>query len=504
MTMFFLWRHWLLSLQPSLLQVEHAKEVGQMDEELDVADLAVLSAFNQFEIFVAHDWPNDSVLPFNRLRNYIVELNPACEAAFGPDNRDALTWIVILCNAFYDPYGATNHFVPAFTAEELGDEQFDQLREIGLAETDARLDELKAGCEMDVETDEDLALRNDYQITWQHVKAWRAFQERCYKSKLHPVEVLGDGNCMLWSLKCLKDDDISGKNTMTPKKEDYKILKTWRQQLHDQWIALSTNEDWQTLFNQIYVQSDEPLRFETAETTQNKKDETKIKKERCRSPSSKKRRKAPEAAAPESAEPPQPPAESEGDPQKKDQAPAESEADPQKKHKRVAACRPAPCFQSGPKEPLKMQQPKRKAKVAKEDAKDDAKQGTKKVAKGKGGPNNDAKGDAKGTKRSKKNEDAEESALEAGEDVEVPEISETETVIAEPVRTRVRKKAKTSREVRLRSLRAYLGEKGVTYPAWMGAHWRHNGFTVLHNVLYIVYNYTSRISRLQTFHYIEK
>ena len=39
-----------------------------------------------------------------------------------------------------------------------------------------------------VETDEDLALRNDYQITWQHVKAWRGFQERCYKSKLHPVE----------------------------------------------------------------------------------------------------------------------------------------------------------------------------------------------------------------------------------------------------------------------------------------------------------------------------
>ena len=481
----------MLSLQPSLLQVEHAKEVVEMGEELDVMDLAVLCAARKFEVFVAHDWPSDTVIPFRRLRDYVVELHPPCEAVFGVDNKDALTWVVILCNAFYDPKGPTNHFVPAYTAEELGDDQFEQLKECALADTDARIEELRVGCEMDVETDEDLALRNDYQITWQHVKSWRAFQERCYKSKIHPVEVLGDGNCMLWSLKCLKDDDISGKNTMKPKKEDYKILKKWRQQLHDQWIALSTDEDWQTLFNQLYVQSDDPLQFEAAaEQNQHEKNDAKIKKEPCRSRSPKRRLKpkSVEAAAPapESAQPP-----------------AESEGDPQKKHKRVAACRPASCFQSGPKEPLKLQQPQRKVKVkvSKQAAQDDSQKDTEKDPKskghskkdhnGKGEPQKDTKGVASGRKRSKKNQDPGESAQaeETVEDVEVPEISETETVVvAEPTRTRVRKKAKTARELRLRALRTYLGERGVTYPAWMGAHWRHNHGTMLQIPLHLNLN----------------
>eukprot|EP00435_Cladocopium_sp_Y103_P057360 s553_g19.t1 len=436
-----------------------------MGEELDVADLAVLATAKKFEIFVAHDWANSEALPFRRLREYIVEMQPGCEAAFGDDNQDALSWVVILCNARFDPFGDTNHFVPAFPAEELGDEQFEQLRGVSLAETDARIEQLRVGCEMDVETEEDLMLRHDYEMTWEHMKAWKLFQERCYKSKLHPVEVLGDGNCLLWSLKCLKDDDIRGKKTMTPEKADYKILQAWRRDLHDQWIALSKNEDWQMLFNHIYVDSDVPLRHETSDQTEGRQanDVPKIKKEPCRSPSPKKGGKSKKSAAPESD---QPSAESEGNAMKRckseksaaperDQLPKVSEGDPEKKHKRVASCRPASCFESGPSQSAKLHHPKKKVKDAKEDAKKDHKKDAK------GNSKKRSKEDDRNQKKSKKNQEPAESAQEAEEDVEVPEVSETETVVAEPTRTRVRKKVRTTREIRLRALRAYLGELGA-------------------------------------------
>jgi hypothetical protein len=399
--------------------------------------------------------------------DYLKDFGVDMSSELAPEDSPA--GVLILCSSSFGGQGI-NHFVPAWFAEELGDDDFEKVRYRSLARYEKTMERLKrdqkrhsAKLRVEKQTHGDASdsaslaqlMLTSLEDEWLRETQWREFEIKCHASGLHPVDVPGDGNCLLWSIKCLYENDIYGSKIDPESKKDMAVIKEWRKQTVKAWNERKGIPCWQLLYEKMYVDSDEQMKIhQPSSVSQGAHELVKAevegsKEQGCGTPPNKQGQDLGNVDAPTS---------------------HGSDGAQQPNPKRIARARVAPGFgdsgkemddasnfcQPGPSKPTvkknasKTKQQKKQSKCSKQDS----------------AAGND---DIEDSHQKQEGDDSEI-------DIDVAENLAKDTVQengpAQKRRRVARRKQKGDREVQLLALRKYLAHKGITYPAWMTAHWR--------------------------------
>jgi hypothetical protein len=448
-------------------QEKHANVIKKMGEELDVLDLMVMSKYLNMSFMLCADNQNHNTLNPTSILDYLKDFGVDMSSELAPEDSPA--GVLILCSSSFGGQGI-NHFVPAWFAEELGDDDFEKVRYRSLARYEKTMERLKrdqkrhsAKLRVEKQTHGDASdsaslaqlMLTSLEDEWLRETQWREFEIKCHASGLHPVDVPGDGNCLLWSIKCLYENDIYGSKIDPESKKDMAVIKEWRKQTVKAWNERKGIPCWQLLYEKMYVDSDEQMKIhQPSSVSQGAHELVKAevegsKEQGCGTPPNKQGQDLGNVDAPTS---------------------HGSDGAQQPNPKRIARARVAPGFgdsgkemddasnfcQPGPSKPTvkknasKTKQQKKQSKCSKQDS----------------AAGND---DIEDSHQKQEGDDSEI-------DIDVAENLAKDTVQengpAQKRRRVARRKQKGDREVQLLALRKYLAHKGITYPAWMTAHWR--------------------------------
>ena len=221
------------------------------------------------DIHIATDFKGKgSMIDVVELEDYVKRTVAGCD--FKLNTPDAPTWTFILCNASHEQNAPMNHWVPAFSEEELGEELYQKTVETTDALDEKRLTVLEAECaaqriqhqvllnETSEESADDVAhsASNLALAEWQlnFEKRWQEFRDRCKQQHLHPVKVPAEGNCLLWSYLVLQDDDVMGQLMEEEKRtEMLNKIKHMRSALSLAWRGVRCDPKWQSLFETLFL-----------------------------------------------------------------------------------------------------------------------------------------------------------------------------------------------------------------------------------------------------------
>lgn len=392
------------------------------------------------------DLPGKAILEPRDMFGFIRDLEPECYGDL-QDRTEAPCWTIIYCNAAFNSDYGFNHFVPGFSADELGEEEYNRIvqgskdllahkmlvleqEQQHRASHYLRMKELHGGSSSVTEKAKHMLANCEER--WMSLTNWQDFVARCHKIQVHPVNVPADGNCLLWTIKCLQEQDFFGTALDVSNPEHVGFVHDLRQTLSSAWLSKIHDKGWERLHEKMYIHDDRelciPARVKT-EKTQNDK------------PSKGARPSEVKTEKGQSSTPPKRPVEE------------------------VA------CFDIVTPEGKPTKQPRRDRKAPGFEASKACAVGTLRQP--------DRKGQRKQTV-------PEQNPLEAMEDPELDMLEtkkedEEDQPVSDlkPARSRAaRKKAKTSRELRVKGLRNYLARLGVTYPEWMRFHWRRGHWVI--------------------------
>jgi len=438
-----------------------------MGEECDVVDL-LLGAKQIWDMnfMLCADVQHKEELHPQPATDYLEGLvSPEHLDLPSPDTRMG---ILVLCSSGFGGAGI-NHFVPAFCAEELGDEDFEKLAAAWTERHQKHLSYLKTAIKKasnklqrtklrfgDGSENVELALVElaSLEGEWTQAAQWHDFQKKCHRSKLHAIEVPADGNCMLWSVKCLVEDDIHGLKCDADSQEHVAVIRKWRSKLAARWTEVRNSDSWQLLYEQMYVASDAQVRF--AEASGEPAGEPSVKRELSTPPRQARRdpgdvsKSTPEEKKQKKPKP--------GDvPKEHGNAPkASQEEKKQTRPQRIASTRTAPGFSS----------PVINQKFAKKTSAGRKKQKKQKKCKANIDENGEAGEQVEG-----------EDDIEDEIDVDVAEtkgLDEKEGAGRRPRKPRGRaaRRKVTDRDVKLTALKRYMAKMKITYYDWQTEHWR--------------------------------
>ena len=115
------------------------------------------------------------------------------------------TWVLAACRADFvkAPFQQLNHYMPVWTKKQMGSDDFEKTMKHSLAKIDKKILSLNKKLERDSDDSMDEALQESIlpHIGWNHRR--KAFFQNLEEMGLLPVEVPGDGNCLLWSVVSL-------------------------------------------------------------------------------------------------------------------------------------------------------------------------------------------------------------------------------------------------------------------------------------------------------------
>ena len=409
-------------------------------------------------MYIATDYPDQGQIQIVELDDYVQRVVEGFDISLNCPS--APTWTFILCNAVHDPQGPMNHWVPAFTEEELGEEAYKKAVERADAiaeEREVRLKELVEFKRKKHQRLADLDVFSEESEEWQisvellasaesdliHERRWQQFRQRCKERQLHPVKVPADGNCLLWSYIVLRDDqDLLGSCLNGEEFEGrLHVAKAMRTGLTLGWRGVRSDAKWQRLFQILYHQ--DPVAIAAVKT------ETKV--EQPSTP----RKEIPRHEKISI-----------------DLCTPDSKAERPEALKRVNACRKAPgfqvrkdrCFQ--PTQPIKKET--KSAKQAKQEPLPEKPSSAKLSAPppvtSSGAPPEEPP--VPPPADPPKPEDDDVSVMSGPEDRDMPKGEEIK-------RRRIgRKKPKCERDLHMKGLRIYLARAGVAYNEWLSWHWR--------------------------------
>lgn len=179
-------------------------------------------------------------------------------------------WTFILTNASFEPgsgVAAINHFVPAVSESCVGERIFQSLVNVAKANSELHVaecaseslrleEELLEAMQKDPGNadlhDHKMQLMDDMNDQLQRAQSWERFRQRCVASSLLPMDVPGDGNCLIWSYIALgkdvflNDDDHECLNPSS--QESLALAQTIRKELQMSWGELRKFAVWQNLF----------------------------------------------------------------------------------------------------------------------------------------------------------------------------------------------------------------------------------------------------------------
>lgn len=117
-------------------------------------------------------------------------------------------WLVVACRADYQrsTFQTLNHFVPAFTRAQLGEEAFAMVTDAALKKVDKQLE--KSWRRMCADSSSSDEWGESLKEHIQRLQQKKEFLQMMHQMSLHAGEVPADGNCALWSVLSLIDGPI--------------------------------------------------------------------------------------------------------------------------------------------------------------------------------------------------------------------------------------------------------------------------------------------------------
>ena len=183
--------------------------------------------------------------------------------------EDALTacdgqpWHFLTVKTDYAPvhHGECNHWLPAWTKEELGAE-FEVRRLQATADIHQQMYEhtktVQELTQAANQSDDETSGVNDAKMesAMENISLLES-QKLCFEA-LHaagycPIDVPADGNCALWSVLALQNGNIGGNI-----EESVAAIKDLRATLRDLWIQHSTDHLWQQLWEHFGIERELP------------------------------------------------------------------------------------------------------------------------------------------------------------------------------------------------------------------------------------------------------
>ncbi|CAK8996503.1 unnamed protein product [Durusdinium trenchii] len=230
-------------------QAQHAENVAKDGVYLDALDLSVIAqSFD--EPFMVRD-THAKTLEIAAIADYVKELVPG--SSLDLKTSSGKQWTFILCNANYDSCEELNHWVPAISSANVGEEYLRSLMglencqvDLKIAETQHRYIELLGKHGHDKASAEESSLLDRAEQEMFRAQNWQKFRTRCATVGLHPMEVPCDGNCLVWSALVL----ISGEYDQPP--ESHSEMMNIRKKLSQDWMLLQEWDVWRSLFHTMH------------------------------------------------------------------------------------------------------------------------------------------------------------------------------------------------------------------------------------------------------------
>ena len=183
-------------------------------------DLYVLAAKYGAEIAcLSYDNDEPELTP---LRTRLCGLNGMPHAQQELDLSLHTTWLVGWCKANFerDSFQHLNHAIPLYSRAQIGDE-WSKLLETWTSRHRQRVGNLMKQIQMfqdEDEDDQDVAILASLQERVDILEKKEVFFQRMFRMDLMPVDVLGDGNCLLRSILALRAGWNINKNLVTAEK----------------------------------------------------------------------------------------------------------------------------------------------------------------------------------------------------------------------------------------------------------------------------------------------
>lgn len=179
-------------------------------------------------------------------------------------SKDAKQWTFISTNAQYDLSHEHNHWVPAITTRDVPRKLFDALSWFSDSQLEVKVLELQEA--MMTAADDAQAAEAENQFF--AAKAHQDFRARCMGCGFHPIHVPADGNCLIWSIKCLLEGDFEGNELDTSDRNALAMVQEIRRELSNAWMEFKPYPMWQLLFQLVEgLESDSEMEEEPAADT---------------------------------------------------------------------------------------------------------------------------------------------------------------------------------------------------------------------------------------------
>ena len=213
--------------------------------------------------YLAQDHATQGDLRAVKLDEYLERLLPDYNLKLNDSSCAMATFIA--CNAEFDLAGIINHWVPGFSMEELGEETFRRVSDAAdlegarqISEVENELERLAAEyADLDADVDNEIRTIMEVQLASLEDKlkvdqAWDIFRWRCKQAELFPIRVPADGDCLLWTWKCLEEDSLTGESAEKTADNVAKV-QSLRMLLATGWRQNQRDAAWQDLCTQLFV-----------------------------------------------------------------------------------------------------------------------------------------------------------------------------------------------------------------------------------------------------------
>ena len=171
------------------------------------------------------------------------------------DQVSAKSWCIVSCNPFYDlgvHQVVHQHWVPAIFHKQMKEDELSKYRVsqqhiIRRQILDLQQQQVAVMLEKGGDFDCQQSRIKSLDDKLEELRNWSKFSQRCEAIGITPVYVPGDGNCLVWSLRCLFLGLEHGKNCTSPAALNEQ--QQMRHTLKHMWVDVQGDQGWQSLYN---------------------------------------------------------------------------------------------------------------------------------------------------------------------------------------------------------------------------------------------------------------
>ena len=247
---------------------KYAEKLMQPGQYLDMVDAFLLAKAYGKRLMLVIDTNHHSLEPVcveDYLKDYAKNILGYASTlapldSHGPkDTSSKHTALIVSCSATFEPMGEKNHWVPGFFEQQLSPDDWiwvtvTETRRIRalVREQFKALLEAEMGLVSDPSNDEKKAHVEQMRTERQILQNYLEFRCRSEKSGIGVLNVEGDGNCLLWSMRQL----VVGVRAVSPEgtPEAHQDMMEMRKTIMESWKALKDDPVWQEMYKAFLIQ----------------------------------------------------------------------------------------------------------------------------------------------------------------------------------------------------------------------------------------------------------